>query len=249
MEISEHEFRRLVADADEQHRAGMERLSADLSDLHLDDDRDISPTSRRQLLRRVAAGGAVVAVGTAVVPLLDLFTPALAQTATQPPSDASLVAFAESVERALAASYAEAATFAAASGAAVKGALTTFAGHHQQHASALATVGAHLNAPSNHKPNPKLLDVAHGQFTAARDQTQILNVGFLLETSAASTYMSALSTLTDGQAQKLSASVLPVESQHSVAFGAGAGKAIADLVPTFILPDHTLDPTKFPIAT
>src|SRR5262249_25785111 len=80
-------------------------------------------------------------------------------------------------------------------------------------------------------------------------QTQILNVGFLLETSAASTYMSALSTLTDGQAQKLSASVLPVESQHSVAFGAGAGKAVADLVPTFILPDHPLDPTKLPVAT
>jgi hypothetical protein len=209
----------------------------------------VAGTSRRQLLRRVAAGGAAVAIGTATVPLLDLFTPALAQTAPPTPTDAALVAFAESVERALAASYVEASTFGPASGAAVKGALTAFAGHHQQHASALSTLGTRLGSNSNHKPNPGLLDVAHGQFLAARDQDQIVNVGFLLETAVTSTYMTALTTVKDGQAQKLSASILPVESEHSVAFGAAAGMAIADLVPTFILPDHALDPTKFPIAT
>jgi hypothetical protein len=249
MEISEHEFRRLVADADEQHRAAMERMAEELDDLRLDDDRDTSVSSRRRLLRGVAAGGAAVAIGAAAVPLLDLFTPALAQTSAPPPTDAELVAFAESVERALAAAYAGASTLGPASGAAIKGALTTFAGHHQQHAAALASLGTRLGASSTHKPNPGLLDVAQGQFAAAKDQAQVANVGFLLETSVTSTYMTGLSTLKDGQAQRLSASVLPVESQHSVAFGAAAGKAIADLVPTFILPDHALDPTKFPIAT
>ena len=249
MEISEHDLRRLVAEADEHHRAGMGRLEADLTELHLGEGREPSPTSRRHLLQRVAAGGAAIAIGATVVPMLDLVRPAAAQTADETPTDADLVAFGESLELALAAAYAQAATAAAAGTGAVKSALITFAGHHQQHASAFATVGTKLSAKSTHKPNPKLLDVAHGQFAAARDADQVLDVGFLLETAAASTYMVALETLKNTDAMKLAASVLPVESQHAVAFGAARGKAITDLVPTFVLPDHALDTSKYPLAT
>src|SRR5205814_9260448 len=121
------------------------------------------------------------AIGTAVLPMLDLIAPAAAQTATdEAPTDVSIVAFAESVEQALFVSYSEAATLGPASAAAVKVALTTFAGHHQQHGASFGNLANMLLEGSTNRPNPKLHDVARVQFRAVRDQNHILDVGVLL---------------------------------------------------------------------
>src|SRR6185312_15378189 len=105
MEISEQELRRLVRDVDDQHRAGMETLHDELAAMHASGSapaaKDPDPaggTSRRRFLGRAALGGVTLAIGTAVVPLVDLLDAAPAAAADAVPTDPQLVAFAEGVE-------------------------------------------------------------------------------------------------------------------------------------------------------
>jgi hypothetical protein len=252
MEISEQELRRLVREVDDQHRAGMETLDDDLAALHASGPARSGPavdagSSRRRFLQRAALGGVTLAIGTASVSLVDLLEATPAGAADAVPTDAQLVAFAESVELALVQAYGSAGNMTIVGSPAVKTLLTTFAGHHQQHADAFAALGTRLNANSNHRPNPKLLSVASGQFTAARDLPRVLEIGGLLENAAAATYLLALGILKQAEAQKLSASILPVESQHCAAFGVAAGAATGDFVPNFLTPDNAIDPAKYPV--
>jgi hypothetical protein len=276
MEISEHELRRLVAEADDEHRASLPTLEAVLAEARVGRHRQpleperhehdqhapheheheqheqhrrrptVGGRTRRQVLQAGAFGGLAITIGTAVVPLVDLVSPAAAADA--PPTDGQQVAFAESLERALASIYTEAASTATVTIPAVRTAFTTFAGHHTAHANAFSAAGTRVGATSNHQPNAKLLDVGRGQLEAARDTNHALDLGFLLESSAAATYMVALGTMKAAEAQRLTASVLPVESQHAGAFGTARGMALADMVPPFITVERALDPTKYPAA-
>jgi rubrerythrin len=243
MEISEHELARLVAEVDDRHRAAMATAAHDLAEHHLRGGE--AGASRRQFLRRAALGGMAITVGSAVIPVSGLL--ASAGAATNAPTDPTLVAFAESIELALVSAY-NSAMATAPVGGPVKNLFTSFAGHHQQHAAALATLGASIGAKSTHQPNAKLLEVAMGQFHAATDEKHVLGVGELLETSSESTYLSALGSLTRQDARKLSDSIMPVESQHAVAFAVAAGKAVADACPAFVTTDRAVDPTKYAVS-
>jgi len=259
MEISEQELRRLVRDVDDRHRAGMETLDDELAAIHASgssrsagsggetpDGEIDSGSSRRRFLSRAALGGLTLAIGSATVPLVDLLDAAPAAAADAVPTDPQLVAFAEGVELALVGAYTSAANMTIVSSPAVKTMLTTFAGHHQQHADAFAALGSRINANSGHKSNPKLLSVANGQFTAARDLPRVLEIGGVLENAAAATYLFTLGILKQVEAQKLSASILPVESQHCAAFGVASGAALGDFIPNFLTPDNAIDPSKYP---
>src|SRR5258707_56133 len=114
MEISDQELRRLVRDVDDQHRAGMETLDEELTQVHASrpapgggdgdgggDADGASGTSRRGFLRRAAFGGLTFAIGTATVSVVDLLEATPAGAADEVPTDAQLVAFSESVELAL----------------------------------------------------------------------------------------------------------------------------------------------------
>jgi hypothetical protein len=74
-------------------------------------------------------------------------------------------------------------------------------------------------------------------------------VAFDLENAAAATYLFALGALADVSALKLTASILPVESQHAIVLGTALGKPLKDLVPSFQTVDAKVDPAKFPPAS
>lgn len=243
MEISEHELRRLVREVDDEHRAGMETLADDLADTHLG-SRPADPT-RRRLMSRAALGGMALAIGSTVLPIAELLGADPAAADAAPPTDAQLVTYSETVELSLVQAYTQAANLTIITNPAIRTMLTTFAGHHQQHADAFSTLAPRVGATATHRPNPKLLSIATGQFQAARDQARVLAIGGLLENAAASTYLLELATLKQIDAQQLAASILPVESQHCAAFGAAAGLALTDYIPAFLTPDAAIDPAKY----
>jgi predicted RecA/RadA family phage recombinase len=83
-----------------------------------------------------------------------------------------------------------------------------------------------------------------------------------MENAAASTYLYSLGILTDKGALQLTASVLPVESQHAVVLGqvlgiapftavAGSSDPYAGsgYVPYFVTQDQKVDPAVYPVAT
>ena len=71
-----------------------------------------------------------------------------------------------------------------------------------------------------------------------------------LENAAAATYLFALGALTSKAALQLTASILPVESQHAVVLGTVLGKAPTDktYLPSFQTQDGAVTPDEFPIA-
>src|SRR5207302_3702634 len=80
MEISERELRALASEVDEQHRAGMASMAADVADLHAA-TRAYRP-DRRSLLTKSAAAGGALAIGGMVLPIAGLVQAASAQTTT-----------------------------------------------------------------------------------------------------------------------------------------------------------------------
>jgi rubrerythrin len=197
--------------------------------------------SRRRFLLGAGIGGFAVTIGTSVVPAWRLLAPAVAQEL----ADDDLVAFAESVELAAVEAYRAAGAGGKIKNRALADALTTFAGHHREHAVALAAVSG---GKATGRPNRKLLDTVVGQLTSARDEKAVIGLAFDLENAVAATYVSALGALDSPQAMALTASILPVESQHATTLGSALAKQGEDLVPPFETKDKALDPTTFPLT-
>lgn len=229
MEISERQLRRLTVDVDEQHRDGMATMHRDIAELHAE------TRAHRRSLRPLGA----LAIGTSVLSFRSLL-PAGAQELT----DGDIAVFAESLELAAVEAY----VAAAGSGkleAAVVEVGTTFAGHHAEHAKAFA--GA-AGGKATGKPNPKLLEAVGGQLGAAADQAAVLAIAYDLENAAAATYLFALGALRSEAALALTASILPVESQHAVVLGTALGRPATEYVPSFETQDKAVDPAEFPAA-
>lgn len=196
--------------------------------------------SRRRFLQRAGIGGLALTIGTSVLPVSRLLTPAFGQELT----DADLAAFAESMELAAVEAYKVAGAGGKITNKAVADAAVTFAAHHAEHAKAFAALS---DGKATGRPNPKLLDTVAGQLKSASDEKAVIQLVFDLEDAAAATYMSALGLLDTPQALALTASVLPVESQHATTLGAVLAKRGEDLVPAFETKDRALDPTTFPV--
>lgn len=238
MEISERQLRLMANDVDEQHRDGMASMQANIAELHAE-TRSFRATDRRSFLRKAGLGAGALTIGSSVLSFSNLL-PAGAQELT----DGDIAAFAESVELAAVEAY----KAAAGSGklqAAVVEVGTMFAGHHQEHAGAFAGASG---GKAKGKPNPKLLTAVGDQLKAAKDQAGILAIAYDLEEAAAATYLFALGALKTEAALQLSASILPVESQHAVVLGSALGKPATEYVPSFQTSDKAVDPAKFPVA-
>lgn len=236
MEISERQLRRMAADVDEQHRDGMATMQTDIPELHAE-TRAYRADSRRSFLRKAGIGAGALTIGSSVLSFRSLL-PAGAQGLT----DGDIAVFAESVELAAVEAY----KAAAGSGKLQPAVLevgTTFAGHHAEHAKAF---GGAAGSKASGKANPKLLEAIGGQLKAAKDPKAILGVAFDLENAAAATYMFALGALKSRAALALTASVLPVESQHAVVLGTALAKTPDDLIPAFETAEKAIDPAKFP---
>jgi hypothetical protein len=205
-------------------------------------------TSRRAVLRG-AAGGAVVAIGTAVVPVAGLLRPAAAQDTEKVLTEPELAAFAETVELAAAAAYDQAAPRLAAP--ALQEAIAGFGGHHREHAARFA--GA-AGDKATGQPNPLLLHVLNDQLRDAPTEEKVAKVLYDLESGLAGTHLYALGLTTSTPGLQLTASVLPVESSHAAQIGMALGlplaptdqaPAAAAVSPPFETEDKRLDPTKY----
>jgi rubrerythrin len=245
MEISERELNALTAEVEDLHREGMETMPQDIAELHAGEGRQFVEESHRSFVSGIGMGGlAALTIGALTIPLASLWDAAYAA----PSADVAIAKYAESVELAAVAAYG----IAAKSGL-IKGAgLTTaeaFAKQHEDHAKAF---GAYAGDASKAKANPGLVKALGPQFESAKTETDLVKLAYTVENAAASTYLYAIGALTDPTAQALTATILPVESQHAVVWGLVLGYtpgSPSDYIPTFVGTSEALAPSKYPIAS
>jgi hypothetical protein len=200
-------------------------------------------TSRRTVLRAIT-GGAVVTIGTAVVPVAGLLQPAAAQQTAKKLTEPELAAFAEAVELVAVTAYQQGALRLTTP--ALQQAVAGFGAHHAEHANRFA---AAAGPKATGTPNAKLLQVVSDQLRDAPDEKAAGRVLFDLESALAGTHLYALG-VTDSAAQlQLTASVLPVESAHAARIGVALGLPTANTVPPYETEDKRLDPTVYAPTT
>jgi len=162
--------------------------------------------------------------------------------------DATIAAFAASVEYTAVAAYKAAAASGKVKTPAVGAAATMFAGHHKEHGDSFqAASGGKIAKDAT---NPMLLKALSDQLSAAADEKAVVKVAFNTENAAAATYLFALGALQSADALKLTASILPIESAHAVVLANVLGLMASDdaYLPPFETKKAALDPAKFPLA-
>ncbi|CAN5190260.1 hypothetical protein BH18ACT4_BH18ACT4_05350 [soil metagenome] len=240
MRLTTRELGHLASDVDDLHRDAMRSFRDDMAEVHHGETAKLLGRSRRRFMQRADAGGALLAVGSALMPV----TRWIPKAGAQENDDPAIAAFAESVELAAVATY----SAAAASGKldpAVTAVGTMFAGHHQEHAGAFAGLSG---GTATGQPNQALLDDFAPMVAEAEDQAALLEIAFTLEVAAAATYLFALGALQDAAAAAATATILPVESQHAVVLGQALGKDVGEYMPSFETTDEALDPTDYPLS-
>ena len=240
MELTEQELRAQMRDVDDLHREGMSSMATDLRELHAE-TRDAR--SRRDLMKNAAIAGAAVTIGGAMLPMTGLVGASAAGL-----DDATIAAFAASVEYTAVAAYKAAAASGKVKTPAVGAAATMFAGHHKEHGDAFQSASG--NKIAKDATNPKLLKALSDQLMAAADEKAVLKIALDTENAAAATYLFALGALQSADALKLTASILPIESAHAVVLATVLGLAATDesYLPPFETKKAALDPAKFPLA-
>ena len=239
MEISDRELRRMAREVDGQHRDGPATVAAGGADLHAL-TRPRPASSRRRFLAGAGVGGLVLTIGRAVLPIDQLLTPAFGQALT----DEDVAAFAESLELAAVETYAKVAQAGQLKSAGLAETAAMFSAHHAEHAKAF---GGAAGTKASKKANVKLAESIGDQLKSARDEKAALRVLADLETAAAATYLFALGAMHSTAALQLTASILPVESQHAAVLGQAVGNVMADVVPAFESKEKSVDPAKFPV--
>lgn len=238
MEMTERELRARLRDVDNLHRDGMPRLLPDAQELHAATRR-----SRRNLVKTAAVTSAVVTIGSTVLPLNRLVS-----AAAQDLDDATIAAFAASVEYTAVAAYKAASASGKVKTPAVGDAATMFLGHHKEHGDAFqAASGGKIAKDAT---NPKLLQALSGQLNAAKDEKAVVKIAYDTENAAAATYLFALGALQSADALKLTASILPIESAHAVVLAGVLGLPATDAtyLPPFETKQAALSPTDYPLA-
>lgn len=234
MELSDKAMRAQLRDIDEIHRDGMATMATDIRELH---------SSRRSLMKTAAMTGAAVTIGSTVLPLGKLVA-----ANAQELDDATIAAFAASVEYAAVEAYKAAAASGKVTTPAVGAAATLFLGHHKEHGDAF--VAASGGKGVKDKPNAKLLKALGDQLAAAKTEKDVVKIAYDTENAASATYMFALGALQSADALKLTASILPIESAHAVALALVLGLPATDqtYLPPFETKTAALSPTDFPLA-
>lgn len=238
MELTERELLAQMRDVDDLHRDAMPTMGTDLRDLHAE-----TRSSRRSLMTTAAATGAAVTIGSMVLPLNKLIS-----ASAQELDDATIAAFAASVEYTAVAAYKAAAGSGKVTTAAIGAAATMFLNHHQEHGDAFLSASG--GKWEKDKTNAALLDALSKQLTAAKTEMDIVKIAYDTENAASATYMFALGALQSAEALKLTASILPVESAHAVVLAGVLGLPATDTsyLPPFETNEAALSPTAFPLA-
>jgi rubrerythrin len=241
MEITEHQLTQMTKEVEDLHREGMETMADDIAEIHSGEGRRLMEPARSNFTRGIGMGGAALAIGALSIPLASLWSSAYAA----PSMDVAIAKFAESVELAAVAAY----TVAAGTGKVTGAGLTTaksFAAQHADHAKAF---GAFAGDTSKAVANPKLVAALGPQIKAAKSETAIVKIAYTVENAAAETYLYAIGALTDKSALALTATILPVESQHAAIWANVLGMSLAEYIPPFLQDTGALKPTAYPIKS
>lgn len=245
-------IRRLVAQVDDQHREAMRTIADDLAEQRAATRPAAVDESRRRFVRRLGLGGAV-ALGAAAVPAAVLSGAAHAAetqgagsaggaTTKLPASDVSLVAFAVGLELAARSAYEVALNTKFLSPAEAQ-LCRTFAGHHLDHANALAVLAGEDDA-STSSPNASVVAAVQPQLARATDARGLLQALYSVEERAAATYEAALGLLESPAAAGPAASILPIEGQHAVVLGQLLELSPGEWMPAFQTTDDAFDYTR-----
>jgi hypothetical protein len=205
---------------------------------------------RRFLAGAVGAGvgGIVLSIGSAVVPLGDLLSPAYAQATGSANPDEEMAAFVESIELALRDGYQMAVSSGKVKTPSYISTLTAIGSHHGDHAPA---IGAAAGLPAG-IPNPRFLDVISGQLHGATTEKGVLQFAYDLENATTATYLYALSLLKAANPVQVASSILPVESQHATVLGLLLNldpQSTSDYLPSFVTQDAAFLPKLYPTPT
>jgi hypothetical protein len=219
-------------------------MEEQIRELHRGDAGRLLAESRRSFVKKVGVGGAVVSLGSALVPVSRLVPAAWAQGDDAELSDADIAGFAESVELAAVAAY-EAAVGTGLLDPTATEVGTLFAGHHADHGAAFASLAGDA---ATGEANATVLEAFGPMIEAATDQAELLTIAKQLEEHASSTYVFALGALTTTEAAAATATVLPIESQHAVVLGQFLELPIGDYMPVFETTDEALDPAEYPVG-
>jgi hypothetical protein len=272
MEISEAELLDMVRSTAEQHRDAMATAKDEAAALHAWAARtagtpetgtpvtgtpetgtpeartpetgtlDARRTTRRRFLATLGAGGLAVSIGSAVVPLASLVTPAYAASG---PTDQQLSQFAESLELAAVAAYTAASASAKIRTASLLPTFASFSAQHSEHAAAYGDLAGDAATAT---ANPTFGVIATQQIEQAADERAVVQVLLDTENTLSSTYLTTLGTLTSTATPKVFASIIPVESQHATVLGISLGLQLSSVIPPFLTVNQQLDYTKFPVA-
>src|SRR5205085_7812250 len=180
-----------------------------------------SARSGRDLALTAAVAGAAVTLGSTVLPLNRLVSASAADL-----DDATIAAFAASVEYTAVAAYKAAAASGKVTTPAVGAAAMLFASHHKEHGDAFQSASGGKIAKD--ATNPKLLKALSDQLTAAKSEKDVVKIAYDTENAAAATYLFALGALQSADALKLTASILPIESAHAVVLAGVLGLPATD---------------------
>ena len=206
-------------------------------------------TSRRGFLTRVAAGGAVLAAGTQVLPVTRLVPLAGAQdgggdtTGVELDADQQLVAHLAGITLAAAQGYSRATkpdesslSEPVAEVVRVLGAQTS-----QQAVALNSLLPAEVDVP-----NSTLVAELDASLAGATDEAAVLDVLRQLEEDLAATHYDALGALEDQNDARAVAAVLPVCGQMAVVLGSLGGVPVEELVPDTQTGEGALAVTAYP---
>jgi rubrerythrin len=241
-------FNEAVAENTEQHHESMRTIDGDIRDLHAETRRAAGGASRRDFMIRSALATTMITVGGQVLPMGRLFT---GVAGAQALTDADIAAFAASLEYTAVAAYQAAATTGRVTTKAVADAVSTFAAQHKAHGDAFA--GAAAGKITKDTTNKTLMGALSTQLSQATTEMDIVELAYTVENAAAATYQFALGALKDLSAQKLAASILPIEAGHAAMLGQilfrGDPKNDKDekWLPAFQSEAGFVDPSKNPI--
>jgi rubrerythrin len=241
-------FNEAVAENTEQHHESMRTIDHDIRELHAETRKALGGASRRDFLIRSALATTAVTIGGQLLPMGRLFTGVAGAQAAL--TDADIAAFAASIEYTAVTAYKSASASGKLTTKAVADAAATFAAHHKAHGDAFA--GASGGKIAKDTPNKTLLDTLGTQLSQATSEADLVEVAFMVENAAAATYQFAMGALKDVGAQKLAASILPIEAGHAAVLGQilymGDTAKDKSWLPAFQTEAAFLDPTKNPIA-
>jgi hypothetical protein len=170
---------------------------------------------RRAIMSKsiLGVGGlAAAGFGTALLALFD--TAAFADSST----DIQVLQTAASIEVLAVATYKTALTLPFIGGSSANGVVKAFAtqtmSQHAQHLAAFNAAAVRLGGKAQSNPDPKYAPVVQAAVPTIKGPADVVGLAIKLETVAAQTYVADVSSLSDLNARKTTASIMGVEAQH-----------------------------------